>query len=126
MKRAALVLGLTALVVSGVWALSRTLPGSTANERTSAGQDGPALRIIRANGCLACHALAGEGGELAPGFETLRGRDAAYIRRAILEPRADTAAGFEGLAGTMPTVFGRMLSSAAIDTVVEFLRGGAR
>ena len=82
------------------------------------------LVVIRANGCLACHSLAGEGAMLAPAFETLHGRDVAYIRRGIVDPAADTAAGFESFAGTMPPTFARMLSSAELEALVEFLRAG--
>lgn len=84
--------------------------------------DGPTL--LEARGCLACHRLGGAGGVVGPAFEDVgRARDAAYIRRAILRPNADTAAGFEAFAGTMPDTFGDQLTAAQMETLVVFLAG---
>jgi len=82
-------------------------------------------QVIEANACLACHSLGGVGQQLAPPFESLAGKDADYIRRAILDPNADIAPGYEQFAGTMPPTFGQLLSDAQVDALVEFLQNGA-
>lgn len=38
------------------------------------GDDGPARKLINAQGCKACHALAGDGGTAAPSFEEMRAK----------------------------------------------------
>ncbi len=48
-----------------------------------------------------------------------------YIRRAILQPGADTAEGFEAFAGTMPTNFGDRLTANQLDVLVAYLGGEA-
>ena len=73
------------------------------------------------NACFACHQLGEEGVALGPTFETIGTRDAEYIRRSILLPNADTAQGFEAVAGTMPANFGDQLTAAQLETIVRFL-----
>ena len=87
---------------------------------TSATLDPVALYTEK--GCIGCHQLAGKGGVVGPPFDGIgRRRDAAYIRRAILEPNADTAKGYEKFAGTMPTTFGQQLSAAQLEALVQYL-----
>ena len=82
------------------------------------------MEILQAGTCLACHALDGEGGPIGPAFDGLGAtRDAAHIRRSILDPNADTTAGYEAVAGTMPPDFGDRLSAAQLEAVVRFLAG---
>lgn len=83
--------------------------------------------LMEAYGCVACHRVAGEGGEIGPSVEEIRasGRSSDYLRRSILEPAADTAPGFEQVAGTMPPNFGQRLTVAQLDTLVAFLSRGA-
>jgi hypothetical protein len=49
--------------------------------------------------------------------------DANRIRRGILEPNADTAKGFQAVAGTMPQTFGQQLSAAQLEVLVRYLSG---
>lgn len=79
--------------------------------------------LIESYGCLACHSLAGTGAQIGPPFEDLRGKDADYIRRGIVEPNADTAQGFEAFAGTMPPMFGTLMSAEELDALIGFLKG---
>lgn len=82
------------------------------------GLEGPAL--VEQYGCMACHQLAGEGGPVGPAFEEVRGpRD--RLRRAILDPAADTTPGYEAFAGTMPTDFGERMTAAELEALLDFL-----
>jgi mono/diheme cytochrome c family protein len=82
------------------------------------------VELLRASTCLACHQLGEEGVALGPRFDEMAARlDAEYIRRSILLPNADTAGGFEAVAGTMPMNFGDQLSAGQLETMVRFLAG---
>ncbi|MFN2384026.1 MAG: c-type cytochrome [Gemmatimonadota bacterium] len=72
--------------------------------------------------CIACHQLGAEGAVVGPPFTDIGARhDAEYIRRAILEPAAEIAPGFEKFAGVMPGDFGQRLTAAQLEELVEFL-----
>lgn len=80
------------------------------------------MAIMEANQCLVCHQVNGEGGAIGPSLDGIGGRaDLAYIRRAILNPRADTAQGYGALAGTMPTNFGTRLSAAQFEALIQYM-----
>jgi mono/diheme cytochrome c family protein len=82
------------------------------------------VELLTASTCLACHQLGEQGVALGPRFDEMAGRlDPEYIRRSILLPNADTAEGFEAVAGAMPTNFGDQLSAAQLETIVRFLAG---
>ena len=83
------------------------------------------LNLIAVNGCLACHAMDGEGGEVGPPLGDLIGQDLAFIREGIVNPNASIAEGFEAFAGTMPPIFGDMMSPVELDVLIEFLATGA-
>jgi hypothetical protein len=71
--------------------------------------------------CNACHKLAGEGGELGPDLSLIGSQqDAAYIRRAILDPNADIA---EGFAPMMPPIYGTQLYASELEILVNHLVG---
>lgn len=75
-----------------------------------------------ATACGACHTLADSGstGRTGPNLdESLAGKDAAYIRRAILDPNVDVARGFGR--GIMPRDYGEKLSAEEIDALVEYI-----
>lgn len=72
--------------------------------------------------CLACHQLGGQGVAVGPSFDGIGARrDAAHIRRSILDPTAEVATGYEQFAGVMPTNFGERLSAAQLEAIVDFL-----
>jgi mono/diheme cytochrome c family protein len=80
--------------------------------------------ILEAGTCFACHRLGDRGGPIGPAFDGLGSRrDAAHIRRSILDPNADTTEGFEAMAGTMPPNLGDQLTAAQLEAVVQFLAG---
>ncbi|MGH7572529.1 MAG: c-type cytochrome [Gemmatimonadota bacterium] len=72
--------------------------------------------------CLICHRLGSQGEAVGPPFDGIGARrDAAYLRRSILDPGADVASGYEQFAGVMPTNFGERLSAAQLEAIVDFL-----
>lgn len=78
--------------------------------------------LIQEKGCLACHVLDGQGGPIGPPFDGMGGRiQPARIRRGIIDPAAEAAAGYEAFAGTMPPIFGQQLSAAQLEALVQFL-----
>ncbi len=105
-------------VAGGESATPQEAPGG----ETEAGPTDPRA-LIQSYGCLACHALDGEGGQVGPPFEELRGKDLEYILRGIVSPNADTAPGFEAFAGTMPPNFDELMSADQLDALARFLQG---
>ena len=89
---------------------------------------GPALsattdptKLFAEKGCVGCHRLNGQGGQVGPPLDQIgRQRNAEYIRRALLTPNADTAKGFEKFAGVMPA-FGQQLTGAQLEALVQYL-----
>jgi mono/diheme cytochrome c family protein len=89
-----------------------------------AGGSTDAAEIWAAAGCGACHQLGGEGGAIGPALDDLGAtQDREYIRRAILDPEAELAPGFEALGGMMPAAFGQSLSAAQLEALVDLLAG---
>lgn len=107
------------------------LEAETAAGEASAGGSGAAAaattdpqQLLDQMQCLACHRLGAQGQEVGPPFDGIGGRrDAAFIRRSILDPAAEVAPGYEQFAGIMPTNFGERLTAAQIEAVVDFLAG---
>jgi mono/diheme cytochrome c family protein len=80
------------------------------------------LEIMRANQCIVCHVLAGEGAAIGPPLDGIGDRmSAEQIRRSILEPGAEVAAGYENFAGLMPATFGSQLTAGQLEAVVSYL-----
>jgi mono/diheme cytochrome c family protein len=80
--------------------------------------------ILRANQCLTCHKVGTEGGAIGPDLSHIGGqKDAAYIRRSILDPDRELAKGFEQLKGIMPKTFGQQLTAGQLEAVVDYLFG---
>ena len=78
--------------------------------------------LLTAGGCLACHKVGTEGGAIGPDLTSVGARlSADQIRIAIMEPNADTTAGFEAFAGTMPATFGQQYSAAQMEALVRHL-----
>lgn len=70
--------------------------------------------------CGACHFIAVDEGDLGPDLRHIGAtRDAAYIRRAILDPNADIAEGFE--ADMMPADLGEQLYASELELLVTYL-----
>jgi cytochrome c oxidase subunit 2 len=83
-----------------------------------------AKQIFTTN-CGSCHTLAdaGTSGATGPNLGTaLKGKDAAFIKQSIMDPKADVTAGFPDV---MPTNFGDTLSPQEIDALVKYLIGAS-
>lgn len=78
--------------------------------------------LLRELGCMACHRIGSEGGEIGPPLDDVgTRRTRAEIRSAILNPLADTTPGYEQVAGVMPPNFGEQMSAAQLEALVGFL-----
>ena len=72
--------------------------------------------------CDACHMLNGEGGDIGPDLTKVgSGRDRDYLRRALINPNAEIAEGFE--ADTMPADLGEQLYVKELEVLLDFLAG---
>lgn len=72
--------------------------------------------------CEACHMLEGEGGDVGPDLTKVgSGRDREYLRRALIDPNAEIAKGFE--ADTMPADLGEQIYAAELEVLLDFLAG---
>jgi cytochrome c oxidase subunit 2 len=88
--------------------------------------DGKALFTSVEPSCGSCHTLTDAGTSAAIGPDlgkSLKGKDADYIRRGIVEPEADLAEGFG--AGIMPPNYGQTLDPTEIDALVDYLEKAA-
>jgi cytochrome c551/c552 len=70
--------------------------------------------------CVACHKVAGQGGEIGPDLNSIgASRDREYLRRAILDPAADVAEGYPP--GIMPPNYGEQLYAMELEMLVDYL-----
>jgi mono/diheme cytochrome c family protein len=96
-------------------------PTTTAEEEP-AGNPEAGEAVFTSAGCGSCHAFeaAGTTGTVGPNLdESLEGKDAEYVRRAIIEPSADVAEGFQP--GVMPENYDEQLSDEQLADLVAFL-----
>lgn len=78
--------------------------------------------LLSEKGCLGCHQFGGKGAAIGPPLDHIGAtRDATYLRRAILQPNAEIAKGYEKFAGVMPATFGQQLTAAQLEALVQFL-----
>jgi mono/diheme cytochrome c family protein len=78
--------------------------------------------VFASTGCGSCHAFeaAGTTGTVGPNLDdSLEGKDAAYVRTAIVEPNAEVAEGYPE--GVMPGNYGDQLSEEQLNDLVAFL-----
>jgi mono/diheme cytochrome c family protein len=102
---------------------ANTAAGALPAAGAAAGATDPAA-LMQSLGCVACHAAEAGAAGVGPAVPTMADLERDYIRRSILEPAADTAAGFEAFAGTMPATFGEQLTAAQLEALVDYLSGG--
>jgi cytochrome c oxidase subunit II len=84
--------------------------------------DGKTLFTQTEPSCGSCHTLAdaGTSATIGPNLdETLRGKDADYVRQSIVDPSAEIASGFQD--GIMPPNYDETLDPREIDALVDYL-----
>ncbi|MEP6910059.1 MAG: c-type cytochrome [Actinomycetota bacterium] len=89
------------------------------------GDSAAGKQVFTAQGCGNCHAYspAGSSGSVGPNLdETLKGKDAAFIRESIVNPNKEIASGYP--ANVMPQDFGQKLTPKQLDDLVAFLSSG--
>jgi mono/diheme cytochrome c family protein len=81
------------------------------------------LEIMRGNLCFGCHLLDGEGVTgVGPPLDGVGARISEdRIRRALLDPSAEAAEGYEQLLGSMPPNLPDMLTARQLEVLVDFL-----
>ncbi len=100
--------------------------GETAEDEEDEGEPREAIsdpkEIMTNFTCDACHMINGEGGDVGPDLSKIgAGRDRAYLRRAVLNPNADIAEGFE--ADAMPEDLGEQMYASELEILLDFLAG---
>jgi cytochrome c553 len=101
---------------------TQTAPATTEAEEP-AGDPAVGEEAFTSSGCGSCHTFAAAGASATVGpnlDETLQGKDAEYVRRAIVEPDAEVAQGFQP--GVMPAF--DQLSDEQVDGLVAYLTAG--
>ena len=78
--------------------------------------------IIEELTCGMCHKIGEEEGEMGPDLTRIgASRDKEYLRRAMIDPNADIAEGFD--AEMMPDTYGEDLSAKEMEMLVDYLAG---
>jgi len=90
------------------------------------------LELLEDNGCISCHSVDGTK-RIGPTFKGLYGKDVMvtteetkrtikadrdYLKRSILDPRADVVEGFKP---TMPGNFKNTLGEKDLNTILDYL-----
>jgi mono/diheme cytochrome c family protein len=125
---AAAVLAAVAFTSGGDGAGRSAVAGSASAAADTPGSQARAgLAVWVAQGCGSCHTLAAANahGTFGPDLaSSLAGTPAASIRRSIVAPNAESAAGYT--AGMMPDDFASRIAPRDLDRLVAFLRVSAR
>jgi len=78
--------------------------------------------VIEELTCGMCHKIGEEEGEMGPDLTKIGAmRDKEYLRRALINPNADIAEGFD--ADIMPDTYGTDLSAKEMEMLVDHLAG---
>jgi mono/diheme cytochrome c family protein len=100
-------------------------PAPTTTGEQPSGSPEAGKAVFANAGCGACHAFsaAGSSGATGPNLdESLDGKDAEYVRTAIVDPNAEVAEGYGP--GVMPQTYKEQLSPKQLDDLVAFLTSG--
>jgi mono/diheme cytochrome c family protein len=104
-------------------ALPETVVGSTPTQTVAKGDAQAGKQVFASQGCGSCHTFepAGSSGNVGPNLtEALKGKDAAFIDQAIVDPNAVVAPGYQP--NVMPQTYGSSLSAKQIADLVAFLQ----
>jgi cbb3-type cytochrome c oxidase subunit III len=75
-------------------------------------------------GCVACHMVAGTGGQVGPNLTDVYSREGEdYVRESILMPNAVIAEGFQS--GIMPAIYGDTLGEQDIEDIIAYLKSAS-
>jgi mono/diheme cytochrome c family protein len=86
----------------------------------------PGLKVWAAQGCGSCHSFAPAGATATIGpnlANSLGGKSRDYIRESIVAPNAKV---YGDGTSIMPEGFGKRMSKAELDALVEFIASGVR
>ena len=76
--------------------------------------------IIENFDCEACHTITEEAGDAGPNLSSIGvKRDRAYLRKALLDPNADIAEGFEE--DLMPDDLGQQIYASELEILLDYL-----
>lgn len=76
--------------------------------------------VVTKYGCGACHKVAGQQGALGPDLTKIGAKkNKEYLRRAVINPGADIAAGFPP--GMMPPDFGAKMLAGELEMLIDYL-----
>lgn len=101
----------TSLIVSASSLLALTVLLGNSDGR----DDGPARKLVNSQGCKACHALEGDGGNLAISFESMR----TDLSRAEMRSQLSNQERRHGN-GTIPDF--SHLTETELEALVDFIR----
>jgi cytochrome c551/c552 len=99
-----------------------TEPPPTETTAPAAGDAEAGQSVFTGQGCDGCHALDAVGASASVGpdlDESLQGKDAEYVRTAIVEPNTEVAEGYAP--NIMPQDYGDKLSEKQLDDLVALL-----
>ena len=103
--------------------LPDTVEGTIPEETLPAGEAEAGGAVFEDQACGSCHTFepAGTEAEIGPNLdETLDGKDAEYIRSAIVNPNAEISEGFQP--NVMPADYGQKLEDQDLADLVAFLQ----
>jgi mono/diheme cytochrome c family protein len=101
---------------------STTSTGQTTTSSAPTGDAAAGKTVFTSSGCAACHTLeaANATGQVGPNLDdSLKDKDAGFIRTSIVDPNMDIAPGYSK--GIMPPNFETQLSPKQIDDLVAFV-----
>ncbi len=127
MRRPLLIVlfGLLLVGCGGEETISPTGPVEGPVPKAAKGDTAAGKKAFVDSGCGGCHTFspAGTTGAVGPNLdETLKGKDAEFIRQSIANPNAEIAPGFQP--GVMPQDYASQLNQQQLADLLAFLQGG--
>lgn len=76
-------------------------------------------QVFTKNGCMACHAIGGQGGKVGPALDKVGAKGKDYIKESILEPNKVVTKGFAP--NIMPQNFKDKIKGDELTALVDYL-----